>query len=1752
LFLGSSILHGQSTIQLGSGTSELLGIPFYGTYDYGWSSMVYLKEEINTSGWSSPGRLSKIAFQFYNSPSNYLTNNQKIYIAHTSAASVDGTQPDASSMTLVYDGSINWTIPAGLPNNSVSATAFDSDGNKWIGTSSGLTKFDGTNWTVYNTSNSGIPSNSVWGLAIDGGDIIWIATFGGGLVKFDGTNWTTYNTGNSSIPTNYLYFVTTDASGNKWIGSGNGLIKFDGTDWTTYNTLSGLPNNSVYSVAIDGDNHKWIATYGGGLAKFDGIEFTVYNTSSGLASNNCYDVAIDGSGNKWIATYGGGLSKFDGTNWTTYNTSNGLPATRCITVAAESNGNIWVGFENNGVSKFDGSSWTNYTPANSSLPSYGINDVAIQSGSVKWIGTINGLAKLDGSTWTIYQKPDWQEIEFTTPFDWNNVDNILIYYENRDGSKASGYPTFKSYMYYTVYRSQYKVQDGSFPTGITQSLRNYRPNLKMTIGDIPYPFIYFTPLPNTSLSSNRTLSNVSISDPDGVNTNSGTKPRLYYKRSTDANTYVDNTSGSNGWKYVETSSGSSPFSFTIDNSLLYQTESIPVGTVIQYFIVAQDLASTPNVGISSSTFNSNPTSVALTADAFPISDVSTSYTISQSFSGEILVGSGQTYTSLTADGETGFFKAINEGFVTGNITVKITSDLTESGGVALNQTNEENGSNFTITIQPNEAVNKTISGPRNNEGLIRLNGVDRLIIDGRYSGAGNYLTFMNTETYGGSKAVIQLLSSATAGGCTDVTIRNCNISLASVADLYCIYAGGATLQGLLSFTGGYNHDNLSIIDNILTKALVGVFAVGQLSYKYDNIVISGNTIGSENTENYIIKYGLMIGYINGGTITKNNILNLIYSSDSNPAGIYVYSSSQNLEISKNKINSIKPYTTGYGAAGIDINAGSSANITISNNVIYDIIGTGSSAGNDNAVYGIRIRNSQSGINIYYNSINLYGEFSYNSNTIQSCALYIGSSCTSLDIRNNILANSIYNSHLQGTGTRAYAIFSSSANTAFTNINYNNYYASGTQKVLGYLSSDKSTITEWQTATGKDANSKAINPDFSSNDNLKPFQGSGVLNSGTPVSGITTDFENVARSETTPSIGAYENGVATSNVVGWCNLQSPGNTTIDYGANTDVFARAYIEGITPAAGTTENLEVWIGISTDNTDPATWHNWTTATFTQQQGDNDEYKITVGAALDMGTYYVASRFRYQNGPYRYGGYSSGGGGFWNGTSYVNGVLTVNTFTTIPYVEKFSTVTTPNLPPGWYAEDTNNDDVKWITSNYSPKSQPYALIFPSTWSVGNDWVFTPGFNLTAGVTYEISFYYKSNDAGYVHKLQMKYGLSKNSSAMTSNAIFYNDNITHTTHQKASFTVTPGSSELYYFGWHCFSSSGYKPQLIVDDFAIRIQPAATNTQTISAGSTALITFTGTVVKIQFTENNGGELEVTSDKVNASPGGSLPEGLTNLLQQYWCVTTEGTVNGIYCFTLDLTGIGGISNYSTIHLLKRNDANSAWTDIGVPTDVSQAPIVKWCYPSLTSFSEFGIGGGDDNLLPVELSTFSAKIKINNVFLEWQTATEVDNYGFEVERCEKSNIEGETWQKIGFVQGHGNSNSYKTYSFTDKNLQSRKFLYRLKMINTDGSFEYSNEVEVEITLPTEFTLSQNYPNPFNPTTKIDYQLPFNSEVKIELFSITGERVAVIVNQQQEAGYYTVEINSASLELSSGVYIYRIEWNDKFKVKRMMLIK
>jgi hypothetical protein len=213
----------------------------------------------------------------------------------------------------------------------------------------------------------------------------------------------------------------------------------------------------------------------------------------------------------------------------------------------------------------------------------------------------------------------------------------------------------------------------------------------------------------------------------------------------------------------------------------------------------------------------------------------------------------------------------------------------------------------------------------------------------------------------------------------------------------------------------------------------------------------------------------------------------------------------------------------------------------------------------------------------------------------------------------------------------------------------------------------------------------------------------------------------------------------------------------------------------------------------------------------------------------------------------------------------------------------------------------------------------------------------------------------------------------------------------------------------------------------------------------------------------------------------------------------------------------------------------------------------------------------NIVPVELQNFSAEVIENKVTLNWSTSTETNNQGFEILRNAEN--DQNSWEKIGFNPGFGTTTEVHHYSFVDESLQSGNYQYRLKQIDFDGTFEYSNIIEVTVEAPAIFSVEQNYPNPFNPTTKIKFSIPAvthrqaqsDIQVTLTVYDVLGEEIATLVNEQKPAGTYEVEFNVAQvsrLEFSSGIsakggyasgiYFYQLKADEFLETKKMIILK
>jgi hypothetical protein len=644
-------------------------------------------------------------------------------------------------------------------------------------------------------------------------------------------------------------------------------------------------------------------------------------------------------------------------------------------------------------------------------------------------------------------------------------------------------------------------------------------------------------LSHTSSTANRDLTDFAlITDASGISTGANA-PRIYFKKSTDADVFgVANDSTGNGWKFVTTTSSASPFSFTIDYSLL-TGGGVNLGDTIQYFFVSQDdnnnLGSSPVGGYTAS---ANP----------PVQNINGhgtvySYSVLPSLSGTKTVGVGGDYLNLT--GASGLFAAINAGIVSDNLTINMISDLTETGAVSLNQWSEEGVGNYTLTIQPDSATMRTISGNAAN-GMINFNGADRVTIDGRFGGSGQFLTFRNTNnTSTSANSTIQFLNDS-----SNNTVRNSIIEGASQS---------FTL-GVVAFSTGTTtgNDNNLVTENkirdISTAAGVPSVLIGS-SGTSTTVANSGNVLSNNELFNFTTS-GARIASTGNETWTFSG--NTIYQTAARSTALRGID--LNGQGSQSIVgNTIRDLGTSSTVVGIYLGSGSAA--SVSRNRIYNFPST---SGSTQTIQGIYIQGFTT-TTIDNNQISIIPSFTNNqsieaissdSSSVNTVNLYynsvvVGGTATgaqstwamrrraeaAFNVRNNIF----FNFRTGGTGNHFAA-----GNEAFTSFggpytsDYNIYSGTGaTAANFMDYSANRTTVpvsfATWRTSiNGGDANSQASNPggNFSiamfvnaAAGDLHLVPGGNVLvnNAGTPVAGVTTDFDSETRSATTPTIGSDE-------------------------------------------------------------------------------------------------------------------------------------------------------------------------------------------------------------------------------------------------------------------------------------------------------------------------------------------------------------------------------------------------------------------------------------------------------------------------------------------------------------------------------------------------------------------------------------------------------------------------------------------------------
>jgi hypothetical protein len=634
--------------------------------------------------------------------------------------------------------------------------------------------------------------------------------------------------------------------------------------------------------------------------------------------------------------------------------------------------------------------------------------------------------------------------------------------------------------------------------------------------DLAAPSISYTPFANTASTTNRTLS-VLITDSTGVATG-GNAPRIYFNKN--AGTYF-----STACSLASGTVQSGTWNCTIDNSLL---GGVVATDVIRNFVVAQDtlgnLASNPSGGFTGTDVNT-----VTTAPTTP-----NQYTIVETFSGSINVGTGETITSLTNTG--GLFERLNAGTISGNVTISITSDLTaETGTVSLNQQVEEGIGGYTITFVPSGGVQRIISGGNTNY-LIRFLGADRIVFDGLNTGGNSFLirSTGNGRTFNfqsdASNNTIQnctIESSAGTGIAIEsgTTTGNDNITVTRniIRDRSDTTGVPGTLISNVGSSSAVANSNTIVSDNQLFNFTAGAINTSNA----ENVVYSGNTIYQTAPRTTALTAIFMVSAFGTNSVTQNIIRD--QSTTNTFTGINLLDV-RNTTVSRNRIYNISNSTGSTSAlSGINFtgSSGNPASATLVNNMISIIPATNSSQ----IIYGIRdFGFSGNTLNVYYNSVFIGGT----ATGASTWAFQRGTSTpTAITLTNNIF----FNNRTGGTGNH-FAVGDQSANTGSWTSNYNLFAGTGVTAAnfLDYGTAAAGTavaFATWQNGPpARDANSIAnvaatYNPadyfvDVAAGDLHLKSTATAVIDAGLALGSVTTDFDGDTRPQgTAPDIGADE-------------------------------------------------------------------------------------------------------------------------------------------------------------------------------------------------------------------------------------------------------------------------------------------------------------------------------------------------------------------------------------------------------------------------------------------------------------------------------------------------------------------------------------------------------------------------------------------------------------------------------------------------------
>jgi|GEM_PF-1696827 len=1271
--------------------------------------------------------------------------------------------------------------------------------------------------------------------------------------------------------------------------------------------------------------------------------------------------------------------------------------------------------------------------------------------------------------------------------------------------------------------------------------------------DFTPPSISYTALSAACSTGDRTLSGVSIVDGSGVPITGALVPRIYYRKG--AGTWyskpgtLSTGTGTNGtWSF---------------NIAVADMGGVVFGNTISYYIVAQDIAATPNIVSSPSGVTATNVNTVSAAPATP-----NTYAIGMSLSGPYNVGASGTFTTLTDA-----VSVYNGCPVTGPVTFNLTNTdySSETMPIVIGENTGASATN-TLTIKPATGINATISAATGTvlTSILKLDGADYVIIDGVNNGTTSF-TLENTSATPGT-AVVWLNSKGVGAGASNNVIKNLNIKAgiaqnAAITATYGIVIAGNTLDATVTnIPAGDDNDNNIIQGNNITKVRYGVYTRGGSTTNANTgTIIRNNIIGpAAFGADAIGKSGILVREEDGIKIDSNEIrfiggdynntsggtdrIGIAFATDAAwpaPTSVYV----KNATVTRNLIHDLVEERT-FAASAIvlaGVDGTNATNNIVANNMVYNILANGTSADYLAAV-GI---NSGKGDKVVFNTINLVGDCDPTAGATATgtsgSAISIGSTTvTDLTLKNNNVFLDVTSS---SSTALKFAVISIPASFAWGagGMNYNNWYANPGNAVVnvGSIGGTFSlALAGWQTATSQDANSKSVDPLFVSPTDLHLQSSSSLDNQGTPIVGITNDFDNNTRNAATPDIGADEfNNSNCTGAVGGTAVAT--KLTVCAGDSSLLSVTGYSSGLgsgyqwqTSANNTTWNDSTGqVAPGSFNTGALSATRYFRLKVTCPSGTATAYSnvitVTVNALPTVtvspagpialctpatqllsitGTSAASPSYQWQrNG-------TDIASGATNATYDVSesGTYTVKVTSGVTTCVGTSAnvVVTVNQSPSPVTITPNAASLCHTTSpaqllTVSGGTVSGIVILSDNFNTTNSWAKT---NTSTGTTPAAADWTLRPD-GHV------YGTTPVTFHSNDNSQFYitNSDAIGTGASTSTSLITPSFSTVGFTACNLKFYQFFRSRLVSN---CKVDVSTDG----GANWTTLQTYTGTDVgtATAFAETN---ISLNAYVGNASV--SVRFLFTAGWDWYWAIdnlsitgdqtasTIWSPITGLYtnaAATIAYTGTATTTVYA------KPTATTTYT--ATVTSAANCPRTQ----TVTITSNCNV--------PVTLLNFRGDKQgsVNN--LSWTTVTEANSAGFELERS----ADGINFSSIIFVASkavNGTSNTSINYGFVDGNPFTGNSYYRLKQIDKDGKSTYSQVVLLKGSRVTQIDITAIYPNPASHVLNLVVTSPATDKVTVVVTDIAGK---VLLQQTASLtnGDNVMQLNVSNL--ASGTYLIK----------------